>query len=356
MRARSKQEKSEAVAEVTKGEMAPQIAPPPPPTGKAKRSRKRDPNQREMLLPISGGAAPQQGLSQRLPSAAATLDLTPSPAIPDPAPRNIRPVRVAPGPPPLGARTLGMLDTLKYLVREWEDYGVIDATNMRHVYWAIEESKLTKGEAFLPLASNNEVFLRAASPKSMVANAAKRSPIVRTSPTDWFEPQVCKSAEKAPIGEDWVHEIRFDGFRLAARIDHGHVQLFTASGLDRSERYPEIAAALSRLPLTTAYIDGELCGDEPEGNGTPVYYAFDLIELDGAPTRRLRLLERKKWLAALLKHSPVSIAYSDHDADEETVREAARRRGFKGIVSKRVDDPYSPGNRSMWVESLNNAG
>jgi hypothetical protein len=351
MRARSKQEKSEAVAELTKGEKAPQIAPPPPPAGKAKRSRKRDPNQREMFLPISGGAAPQRGLSQRLPSAAATLDLTPSPAIPDPALRNIRPVRVAPGPPPLGARTLGMLDTLKYLVREWEDYGVIDATNMRHVYWAIEENRRTKGELFSPLP-NVDVAIRTA-PKSMVADASKRSSIVRTSPTEWIEPQLCKLVEEAPAGEDWVHEVRFDGFRLAARIDHGHVQLLTPSGLDRSERYPKIAAALARLPLTTAYIDGKLCDDEPDGTGTPVYYAFDLIELDGAPTRRMGLLERKKWLLALLNHSPIGIAYSDHDADEETVRDAARRRGFSGVVSKRVDAPYSPGNRGIWVESFN---
>jgi hypothetical protein len=97
---------------------------------KAKRARKRNLHQREMLLPIAGGRPSE-------PVAPAT-----------------RITRGPPGPPPLGARTLGMLDTLKYLIREWEDYGVIDATNMRHVYWAVEANDSPTVSEFLPFVSS----------------------------------------------------------------------------------------------------------------------------------------------------------------------------------------------------------
>jgi ATP-dependent DNA ligase len=127
------------------------------------------------------------------------------------------------------------------------------------------------------------------------------------SPPDWIEPQLCKLLERAPSGDGWVHEVKFDGYRMAARIDHGDVQLLTRSGLDWTEKYPETAAALAKLPVTSAYIDGELCGVGADGvtsfalmqsasdtgTGTLVYFAFDLIALDGAPIARLPLLQRK---------------------------------------------------------------
>src|SRR5580704_17800295 len=148
-------------------------------------------------------------------------------------------------------------------------------------------------------------------PRSASLAATKRSQSEAPSPPRWIEPQLCKLVEKAPTGPGWVHEVKFDGYRMAARIDHGEVQLLTRSGLDWTEKYPETAAALAKLPVTTAYIDGELCGVGADGvtsfelmqqatdrgTGALVYYAFDLMELDGAPTARLALLERKKRLA-----------------------------------------------------------
>ena len=75
----------------------------------------------------------------------------------------------------------------------------------------------------------------------------------------WIEPQLSKLVEKAPTGPLWVHEIKFDGFRMAARIDGGKVQLLTRSGLDWTEKYPATAAALAELQVKSAYLDGELC-------------------------------------------------------------------------------------------------
>jgi ATP-dependent DNA ligase len=114
--------------------------------------------------------------------------------------------------------------------------------------------------------------------------------------------------------------------------------------------------------VTTAFLDGELCGVRPDGvtsfelmqqGGEGLtYFAFDLLELDGEDIAHLPLLERKKQLAALLRKPPVGIAYSDHEGgDGEVFRWAACRHGLEGIVSKRIDRPYLPGDRGAWVKT-----
>jgi bifunctional non-homologous end joining protein LigD len=80
----------------------------------------------------------------------------------------------------------------------------------------------------------------------------------------WIEPQLCKLATKAPSGAQWAHEIKLDGYRMAARIENGWVKLLTRSGLDWTPKYPATAAAFAKLKVTTAYLDGELCGVQPE--------------------------------------------------------------------------------------------
>ena len=74
----------------------------------------------------------------------------------------------------------------------------------------------------------------------------------------WIPPQLCQPVENAPSGPQWLHEIKLDGFRMAARIDHGRAQLLTRTGLDWTDKYPSVIAALSNLNVKTAYIDGEL--------------------------------------------------------------------------------------------------
>jgi bifunctional non-homologous end joining protein LigD len=92
--------------------------------------------------------------------------------------------------------------------------------------------------------------------RSTAQGATKRSSREATSRISetprWIEPQLCKLVEKAPSGPGWVHEVKFDGYRMAAPIDRGDVQLLTRSGLDWTEKYPETAVALAKLPVTTA--------------------------------------------------------------------------------------------------------
>jgi DNA ligase D-like protein (predicted ligase) len=144
------------------------------------------------------------------------------------------------------------------------------------------------------------------------------------------------------------------------------VKLLTRSGLGWTAKYPAMAAAFAKLKVNTAYIDGELCGVRPDGvtsfaimqqvsdsgGGHLTYLAFDLLELNGEDVARLPLAERKARLAALLKKPSIGIAYSDHEgSDGEAIRRAACKHGLEGIVSKRLDRPYLPGDRGAWVKS-----
>src|SRR5712675_804915 len=88
----------------------------------------------------------------------------------------------------------------------------------------------------------------------------------KTSPVPSFiPPQLCQPVEKPPSGPQWLHEIKLDGFRMAARIDHGRAQLLTRTGLDWSNKYPSLVAALANVKAKTAYLDGELCGIDDSG-------------------------------------------------------------------------------------------
>jgi bifunctional non-homologous end joining protein LigD len=103
----------------------------------------------------------------------------------------------------------------------------------------------------------------------------------------WIPPQLCQPVEVAPSGSKWLHEIKLDGFRMSARIDRGRVQLLTRTGLDWSDKYPGVVAALAKLRVISAYLDGELCGVGEDGLPS---FAQTQAATDGArgPARLLR--------------------------------------------------------------------
>jgi DNA ligase D-like protein (predicted ligase) len=200
--------------------------------------------------------------------------------------------------------------------------------------------------------------------KRSASRAVISGPSLRCVPLPPFvPPQLSQPVEKPPSGPQWLHEIKLDGYRMAARIDNGRVQLLTRTGLDWTHKYPSAASALADLNVQTAYLDGELCGVDAAGlpgfaqtqaatdgeRGVHVvYYAFDILHLDGWDVSSLALIERKAILEPLVSNEP-GLQFSGHDTGEgELILKHAGKLGFEGVVSKTIDAPYAPGNRGLW--------
>src|ERR1700726_278977 len=151
-----------------------------------------------------------------------------------------------------------------------------------------------------------------------MARSAARRRRTETALPQWIKPQLTQLADQAPDGPDWLHEIKFDGYRMHARLDRGAVRLLTRTGLDWTHKYPAVAAAVASLPARRAYLDGELCGVRPDGTTSfsliqnasdtgkgdaLVFFLFDLLHLDGESIGARPLSERKERLRELLSQA-----------------------------------------------------
>jgi bifunctional non-homologous end joining protein LigD len=186
-------------------------------------------------------------------------------------------------------------------------------------------------------------------------------------PLKWIKPQLTRLVDEAPAGGDWLHEIKYDGYRMHARIDGGQIKLLTRTGLDWSHRYRRTIEALGGLRVKSAYLDGELCALNSDGapvfsrlqaamdegrTDRLVFFAFDLLFLNGEGTAGLPLLERKAGLQRLFRKEIDGLRYSEHVAGRgPEFRAQACKLGLEGAVSKRADQPYAPGDRRIWVKS-----
>jgi bifunctional non-homologous end joining protein LigD len=194
------------------------------------------------------------------------------------------------------------------------------------------------------------------------ASGARRAALPAT-----LSPALCTLVDTPPKGEDWLHEVKYDGYRFVCRIDKGEVRIITRSGKDWTERFGEIAKGLKQLKLKSAWIDGELCAMDEAGrssfqalqnalSGTVstnlVFFAFDLPYLDGYDLRDVVLTERKRLLAELLKRPPKAIRYSPEiRGSGDDVFSQACSLSLEGIVSKRSDSKYGAGLRTRnWVK------
>jgi bifunctional non-homologous end joining protein LigD len=191
----------------------------------------------------------------------------------------------------------------------------------------------------------------------------------RKAPLPAFvEPCLATLDSKPPKGRQWVHEIKFDGYRLQARIDNGKVKLLTRSGLDWTMKFGKrVLAALSGLPVRQALIDGELVVEGEAGasdfaalqaalsegkTDRFAFYTFDLIYASGYDLREVALGERKGALRALVPRGDGPLRFSeDFDTEGEIVLENACRLSLEGIVSKRIDSPYRSGRGRDWIKS-----
>lgn len=187
----------------------------------------------------------------------------------------------------------------------------------------------------------------------------------------FIEPQLCKLVDRPPQGAGWVHEIKFDGYRMQLRVADGKATLRTRKGLDWTAKFPEIARDATRLP--DSVIDGEIVDLDADGSpdfaglqaalsdgktGDLVFFAFDLMTEGDQDLRALPLSERKARLQALLKPLKTPrMRYVEHFASGgDAVLSSACRMSLEGIVSKRMDAPYRSGRGDSWRKSKCRAG
>jgi bifunctional non-homologous end joining protein LigD len=182
-----------------------------------------------------------------------------------------------------------------------------------------------------------------------------------------LEPELATLATEPPAGPEWVHELKYDGYRALCRIAGGKARLVSRSGKDWTRQMAGVARAAETLPVDDAWLDGEIVVVQPNGvtsfqalqnalnadrADALTYYVFDCPFLDGRDLRQLPLVARKQALAALLARGGAArdvIRYADHvDGDGAAFFRHATELGVEGIVSKRRDAPYESRRTTAW--------
>ncbi|HET9987137.1 MAG TPA: non-homologous end-joining DNA ligase [Kofleriaceae bacterium] len=182
---------------------------------------------------------------------------------------------------------------------------------------------------------------------------------------EFTAPQLALLVDAVPAGDAWVHEQKFDGYRIEAVRSRAGVRLFTRRGNDWTDTFPTIAEAVAKVSAKSFVLDGEIAVLRPDGvtdfqglqqalnTRSPdlVYFAFDLLEQAGKDLRDQPLLARKARLEKLLAKAPAVLRYSEHvvGRGEELFAEACKR-GLEGIICKRADAPYTSGRGKKWVK------
>jgi len=197
-----------------------------------------------------------------------------------------------------------------------------------------------------------------ASKAMSLSNAKHAAP-----PSDPFEPQLAKLGEAPPQGDQWVHEIKWDGYRILATVADGAVRLWSRNALEWTGKVPEIRDAIAALGLTSAALDGELIAGSGtkedfnllqatlsgERQGALAYALFDLLHIEGVDVAAAPLVERKALLQELLEGQTGHLAFSSHvQGDGNGAYRMAGEQHFEGIISKRADRGYHSGRSDDW--------
>lgn len=234
-----------------------------------------------------------------------------------------------------------------------------------------QSNRAEKGTVAAPASGNGKHDQTA----SKSAGKSKRKPhdlggIPKEALPKFIAPQLASLAKAPPVGKNWVHELKLDGYRIEARIDRkkGSVQLLTRTGLDWTHRMKALAGAVGKLAVETALLDGEVVVLDPDGTtsfanlqaafqeGTKhslTYFLFDVLHLDGHNLRDLPLLDRKKFLAgALSEEDPEgAVRMSEHlTGDAREIFSNACKLGAEGIISKLADGKYLSGRGGDWLK------
>lgn len=219
-------------------------------------------------------------------------------------------------------------------------------------------TSVATGRTMEQIAAGDEVLKPAAAKKSRTKARPGKMP-------DFHAPQLATLVDSVPSGNDWLHEVKYDGYRAQIAVAGGRARVFTRSGLDWSAKFPEIVEAAAALDVGSALIDGEICALDAEGRpdfstlrtsikdqGSTglTLFAFDVLELDGSNLTGKSNIERKAMLATLLPDNG-AIRYADHIVGAgEKLFATMCGAGYEGIVSKRADAPYSGKRTQAWLK------
>ncbi|WP_352976670.1 DNA ligase D [Mesorhizobium sp. M1428] len=188
---------------------------------------------------------------------------------------------------------------------------------------------------------------------------------VTLSPPAFRPVQLATLVDTVPAGDRWVHEMKYDGYRVLVAVGGGEARAYTRSGLDWSSRFPSIISEARKLKVRSALIDGEAVVVDAEGRsnfqalqnalkGAPTtidFYAFDLLQLDGEDLTRLSLLERKAKLEAILPAKNPVLRYSDHILGRgEELLDRFCAAGLEGVISKLADSSYVAARGASWLK------
>jgi bifunctional non-homologous end joining protein LigD len=172
--------------------------------------------------------------------------------------------------------------------------------------------------------------------------------------------------DKPPSGPGWVHEIKWDGYRISAYVEGGKATIRTSRGHDWTARFPTIAAAVSTLKVRSAVIDGEAVILDAKGKSSfaelqaapdrhrsdaVLMYAFDILFLDGEDIRHKPLEARRKALVPIIKSNPFILLSQQHAGDALDFFNVACKHELEGIVSKRLDSAYRSGKSKSWLKT-----
>lgn len=179
--------------------------------------------------------------------------------------------------------------------------------------------------------------------------------------------QLARLVETAPEGDEWIHEVKYDGYRVRAALENGVARMLTRTGKDWTDRFEPIARAVASLPVSSAILDGEVVVFGSDGksdfgalqralstsasNDSLSYAVFDLLSLDGWDLREVPLVQRKELLRALVEAAPEPspLRYVEHVGGDGTAfHDAACELDLEGSVSKLADRPHRPGRTPEW--------
>jgi bifunctional non-homologous end joining protein LigD len=184
----------------------------------------------------------------------------------------------------------------------------------------------------------------------------------------FIAPQLPKLVNATPEDEgSWLHEMKYDGYRMQAHIQNGIVHFYTRNGHDWSNKFPFLLKGVGQIPVTNAIFDGEIVALDEKGrshfqrlqnslkskkDAGLRYYVFDLLFLNGKDLRQTPLLERKSLLEEILEDAPENIVFSEHFMEQgRDFYQVSCEHDLEGIVSKMIDAPYASGRNDLWVKA-----